>query len=118
MWPRLELAIWPRTIVLEFLILLSLPPMYCDYRCAQTYGFFLKNNLYTLVLCLLICPCEGDRCPGTGITDSCGLPCGCWELNLDPLEEQPVLLTTEPSLQSPLRVLCGALYMVAKHSVS
>ena len=29
------------------------------------------------------------------------LPCGCWELNLGPLEEQPVLLTTEPSLQSP-----------------
>ena len=24
----------------------------------------------------------------TGITDSCGLPCGCWELNPDPLEEQ------------------------------
>ena len=23
----------------------------------------------------------------------------CWELNLDPLEEQPVLLTVEPSLQ-------------------
>ena len=27
------------------------------------------------------------------------LPCGCWELNPGPLEEQPVLLTTEPSLQ-------------------
>ena len=26
-------------------------------------------------------------------------PCGCWELNSEPLEEQPVLLTTEPSLQ-------------------
>jgi hypothetical protein len=26
-------------------------------------------------------------------------PCGCWELNSGPLEEQPVLLTTEPSLQ-------------------
>ena len=25
-------------------------------------------------------------------------PCGCWELNWDPLEEQPVLLTSEPSL--------------------
>ena len=25
---------------------------------------------------------------------SCGLPCGCWELNLGFLEEQPVLLTT------------------------
>jgi hypothetical protein len=24
--------------------------------------------------------------------------CGCWELNLGPLQEQQVLLTTEPSL--------------------
>jgi len=33
------------------------------------------------------------------ITDGCEPPCGCWELNSGPLEEQPVLLTTEPSLQ-------------------
>jgi hypothetical protein len=25
--------------------------------------------------------------------------CGCWELNSEPLEEQTVLLTAEPSLQ-------------------
>lgn len=35
---------------------------------------------------------------GTGVTDSCGLQCGGWELNLDLLEEQAVLLTTGPSL--------------------
>ena len=34
------------------------------------------------------------------ITDGCGPPCGCWELNSGPWEEQPVLLTTEPSFQS------------------
>ena len=34
------------------------------------------------------------------IVDGYELPCGCWELNSGPLEEQPVLLTTEPSLQS------------------
>ena len=28
---------------------------------------------------------------------SCELPCGCWELNLGPLEEQSVLLAAEPS---------------------
>jgi len=33
------------------------------------------------------------------ITDGCEPPCGCWELNSGPLEEQSVLLTTEPSLQ-------------------
>ena len=34
------------------------------------------------------------------IIDGCEPPCGCWELNSIPLEEQSVLLTTEPSLQS------------------
>ena len=34
------------------------------------------------------------------ITDGCEPPCGCWELNSRLLEEQPVLLTTEPCLQS------------------
>jgi hypothetical protein len=34
-------------------------------------------------------------------TDGCEAPCGCWNLNSGPSEEQPVLLTTEPSLQPP-----------------
>jgi hypothetical protein len=33
------------------------------------------------------------------ITDGCEPPCGCWELNSGPLEEQSVLLTAESSLQ-------------------
>ncbi|XP_063140386.1 alpha-N-acetyl-neuraminyl-2,3-beta-galactosyl-1,3-N-acetyl-galactosaminide alpha-2,6-sialyltransferase isoform X5 [Rattus norvegicus] len=37
------------------------------------------------------------------ITDS-EPPCGCWDLNSGPLEEQSVLLTAEPSLQ-PLNAL-------------
>jgi hypothetical protein len=42
--------------------------------------------------------CEGVEFPGPEVIDSCKLPCGCWELNLGPLEEHPVLLTTELSL--------------------
>jgi hypothetical protein len=39
-----------------------------------------------------LCPLTGDpRSPGTGVIDSCEWPCGCWELNFGPLEEQPVL---------------------------
>ena len=34
------------------------------------------------------------------------LLCGCWELNSGLLEEQPVLLTMESSLQSPANALC------------
>jgi hypothetical protein len=33
------------------------------------------------------------------ITDGCEPPCGCWDLNLGPLEEQSVLLPAEPSRQ-------------------
>jgi hypothetical protein len=33
------------------------------------------------------------------ITDGCELVCGCWELNSEPLEEQSVFLTAEPSFQ-------------------
>ena len=35
------------------------------------------------------------------ITDGCEPPWGWWKLNSGPLEEQSVLLTTEPSLQPP-----------------
>ena len=45
--------------------------------------------------------CVRGQIPGNGVTDSCELPCGCWEVNPGPLEEQPVLLTTEPSLPPP-----------------
>ena len=33
------------------------------------------------------------------IIDGCESSCDCWELNTGPLEEQSVLLSTEPSLQ-------------------
>jgi hypothetical protein len=48
-----------------------------------------------------VCAC----CPGAQKreSDSLGLKFeplfGCWELNSGPLEEQPMLLTAEPSLQ-------------------
>jgi len=35
-------------------------------------------------------------------------PCGCWDLNLRPLEEQSVLLTFEPSLQPVCLVIFEA----------
>jgi hypothetical protein len=53
----------------------------------------------TFMFCLPVCLCEGVGSAGMGVTDSCELPCGCWELNPCLLEEQPVLLITEPSLQ-------------------
>jgi hypothetical protein len=35
------------------------------------------------------------------ITDGCDSPCGFWDLNSGPLEDQSVLLTAEPSLHPP-----------------
>lgn len=45
---------------------------------------------------------EGTRCPGTRVTSSCELPRVCWEPNPDPIPEQPVLLPSDPPLQSRL----------------
>jgi hypothetical protein len=33
--------------------------------------------------------------------DGCEPPCGCWDLNSGPLEEQSVLLPTEPAIPYP-----------------
>lgn len=42
---------------------------------------------------------EGVGSPRTGVMDSFELPCGCGELNVDPLQEQAVTSTTEHPLQ-------------------
>ena len=45
-------------------------------------------------------PEDDIRSPETGVIGGCKLlPYGCWELNLGPLEEQTVLLTTKLALQ-------------------
>jgi hypothetical protein len=51
--------------------------------------------LCAMVFCLHVCLYEGIGSHVTGVKDKYE----CWELNLGPLEEQPVLLTAEPSLQ-------------------
>jgi hypothetical protein len=56
-------------------------------------GAFLYVYLYDVV-----------RSSGTEVIDSCELSHGCWRLNPGPLEEQPMLLTTEPSLQSRIHL--------------
>ena len=53
-------------------------------------------------------PEEGTGTSETGVTGGCESPCECWELSVDPLHEQPVLLTSEPSLQPCVRALYEA----------
>jgi hypothetical protein len=56
------------------------------------------------------------------ITDGFEPPCVCWALNLGSLEEQSVLLTTEPSLQTPFLVKIDWLMIdwliIYKHTVA
>jgi hypothetical protein len=52
---------------------------------------------------LPVCAAHGSQkksvgSPGTGVTDGCKPPCGFWELNVGPLQEQQVLFTAEPSV--------------------
>lgn len=42
-------------------------------------------------------PGEGNRLPGTGVTDNGEPPCRCQESNPGAPEEQPVVLAAEPS---------------------
>ena len=73
-----------------------------------SHVFFFFFNYLLLISCALVfylhlCLYKSIAFPGTGVTYSCKLPrSGCWELNPNPLEEQPVLSTTEPSLQPHL----------------
>ena len=62
------------------------------------YGCFVCMHVCAPYVCLLPeYTIEGIKSPRMRVTDSYELPCKCWQLNLGPLEEQPVLLTTEPS---------------------
>jgi hypothetical protein len=55
--------------------------------------------MYYVYRLLQACMPSGQRRVPDLIIDGYEPPCCCWELNSGPLEEQPVLLTSEPSLQ-------------------
>ena len=50
------------------------------------------------------------------ITGGCEPPCGCWDLNSGPLEEQSVLLPAEPSRQPTKRHFWNKKIYVYKHT--
>lgn len=58
-------------------------------------GCILVHNMHAW------CPQRSEeviRFPGKGVKDGCTPPCGCWESNMGPQEEQPVFLSTESLL--------------------
>lgn len=50
-------------------------------------------------------PEEGFICPGAGFISITELACGCWELNLCPLEKQQAHLNSEPSYSPLVKLL-------------
>lgn len=67
--------------------------------------------------------CEPSVCHARGGQNWGGIPlelelqivgsyqCGCWEVNLGPLQNQQVFLTFETSLQPPMSVFCFTVFL-------
>lgn len=82
-------------------------------KCIKLQNRAWRYNCY-YVLCISVfylhgCLCttyvpqsfkEGNWCLGTRVTNHYGLLCGFWELNTGSMQEQPILLYAESSLQS------------------
>jgi hypothetical protein len=67
-------------------------------NCSLPYS----SLIYIFILCILmLCLPTYQKRESNPITDGCEPPCSCWGLNSGPLEEQPVLLTSEIFLQPP-----------------
>ena len=64
----------------------------CFSVCLYILSLSVYLKKYLFLSYVHLCFDHGSQVPGTGITDSCELPCGCgyWELNPGPLEEQSV----------------------------
>lgn len=63
------------------------------------FFFSAHKSVHRVLAWCLQKPEEGIGSPETEVMVGCELPCAFWELNLAPLEEQSVSLTTEPSLR-------------------
>jgi hypothetical protein len=65
---------------------------------SHLYSFFLRFILFIICKHTVAVFRHQERESGL-VTDGCEPPCGCWDLNSGPPEEQSVLLPAEPSRQ-------------------
>jgi hypothetical protein len=77
--------------VLGLMILIVIRSLFSFFFFFKTYYFMYMSTLQT-----------HQKRASDPITDGFEPPCGFWELNSELLEEQLVLVTTEPSLQPSL----------------
>jgi hypothetical protein len=61
-------------------------------------SFYFRVCMWTTCVQCPWRPEEAITCPGTGVIGGCEPLCRRWESNPGPVLEQPVFLTTEPSL--------------------
>ena len=54
---------------------------------------------YVCAPCAHLAPTKAIGSPGTGVTESCEIPCRCQNSNVGSVKEQPVFLTIVQSLQ-------------------
>jgi hypothetical protein len=75
--------------------------------CGMNTFFLSFKDLFVLYIYMYHCsyPQTHQKRTSDLIIDGCEPPCGCWDLNSGPLEEQSVLLTAEPCLQRSLQPL-------------
>jgi hypothetical protein len=67
----------------------------------NTIALFFKKDLFIdfmYISALSACTPAGQKRASEPIIDGYELPCDSWQLNSGPLEEQMVLLISEPSL--------------------
>ena len=69
---------------------------FCMFVCFS-YLLSVYRSFIWMYVCVA-CACSALR-GQKRVSNPLELPCGCWELYPGPLEEQPVLITTEPLLQ-------------------
>lgn len=67
---------------------------HCHGEASLTFSLKLRFISCVQVFCQHVCLCTGGlQIPRTEVTDTCEVPCGCWESNLGPLEEQTMIFS-------------------------
>jgi hypothetical protein len=69
------------------------------------FHFFLKIYLFIICKYTVAVFRRTRRGHQISVTGGCEPPCGCWDLNSGPLEEQSGALTLEPSHQPSFSIL-------------
>lgn len=101
-----------RTHEVNYTILRATESTLIIYMSSLIFFHYFIGVLFSLLARTYVCaPCVHIGSCGIGVTPGCEPLCRCWDSNLGPLEEQPVLLTAEPYLQAPTPYFIAAKYM-------